>query len=59
VLSFNLSAIIPVANSVGDIYTDLFLFSYSYKLFFQVCVFLEFLGECAVKVVTVRNCYMH
>jgi len=33
---------------------------YSYKLFFEVCVLLELLGDGAVKkVVTAENCYIY
>ena len=40
-------------------YTDRLQLPNSYKIFFQACKFMELLGDGAVKVVTVRNCYIN
>ena len=36
-----------------------FQLPYSDKLLFQVCIFLEILGDNAVKIVTVGKCYIY
>jgi len=33
--------------------------TYSYKIFFQVCVHPELFSDSAVEVVTVRNCHTY
>jgi len=36
-----------------------FQLPYSDRFLFQVCIFLEFLGDSAVKIVTVGKCYIY
>jgi len=36
-----------------------FQLPYSDRFLFQVCIFLEILGDNAVKIVTVGNCYIY
>jgi hypothetical protein len=40
-------------------YTVCFHMTHFYKVLFQVFTLLEFLDDSPVKVVTVRNCYIH
>jgi hypothetical protein len=39
-------------------YKDRFRLSYRYKLFFQIRLTVELLGDGSAKVVTVTNCYI-